>query len=122
MHLFSLDKKRIVVQHRLNNDKIKEFWEKNNIPKEQVVQELQFDLYKKFLQNVTKLIPTTMTPSPDTNEEIYTLEGYALSPLTLMELIQELIELDEVDRNKLLEEVTRAITYRPNKAKDYGNS
>jgi len=117
MHLFSLDKKRLIVQHKLDTRQLENIKLQHGMTKEQIQEQIQRELYQKFMQGIYKFIPTKLTPNPETGEELYTIEGYVLSQLALMELMQELLDMDEAERKKMLDEVNHAIKYRPNKMK-----
>ena len=117
MQLFSLEmiKKRVVVKHEMPKFKLDELIEKG-LSKEQIQQQIQRELYQEFMKGISSNIPTSVTPNPN-GDEIYTIEGYVLSHLTLMELVKEIIDLDDIMREKLLNSLNYAITYRPNNMK-----
>ena len=117
MHLFTLDKKRLVVQHKLDVQQLETIKTQHGLTKEQIQEQIQRELYTKFMQGIYKFIPTQVIPNPETGEELYMIEGYVLSQLALMELMQELLDMDGESKEKLLAEVNHAITYRPNKQK-----
>ena len=111
MNLFSLDKKRLVVKHQLSRIELEVIEEQHGLTKQQVQEQIQRELYQKFMQGIYKFIPTQVIPNAD-GDEIYTIEGYVISQLTLLELIQEIADMETQMRDKLLVEITKAITYR----------
>ena len=117
MHLFSLDKKRLVVKHEMTADHLNDVKVKHVLTKEQIQDQIQRELYQKFMQGIYKHIAVRVTPNPNTGAELYTLEGYVLSQLGLAELMMEICDLDDIGRDQLREECNIAITFRDNKAK-----
>lgn len=116
MHIISLDKKLLKVSHVLNKSELNEIKLKHGLTKEQVQEQVQRQLYQKFMEGIYRYIPTSVTPNPD-GDELYEIQGYVLSHLSMWELMQELLEMDNMGKEMLLKEVSHAITYRQNKMK-----
>ena len=116
MHIISLDKKLWTVQSRHDVTHLDNIGVKHNLSKEQVQGEIQKDLYQKMMVELQKAFQVMMTVLPS-GEEQYEVSGYCLTKLNMFELIQELLEMDEVGKQKLLEDVTKAITYRDKNVK-----
>ena len=117
MHLISLDKKRLVSDYVLTKHKLEELKLQYKLTKEVVQQQIQHDLYLKFMEGVQKELLTTVIPNIENGDELYRVEGYVISHLTLLELLQEIIDMDDIGRNILRNKVNDAITYRDKNVK-----
>ena len=111
MHLISLDKKLFTVKHRLDKSQLEIIKTRHKLTKEQIQEEIQRELYQKFMKGIYEYIPTSVTPNPE-GDEIYMISGYVLSQLAMLEVIKECLEVDEESKHKFLNEINNAITYR----------
>ena len=112
MHLISLDKKQWTVQHKLTKQQVDDVFNQHQLTKEQLQEQIQKELYQKFLEGIIKNIPIRVDHLPADNEEVYTLEGFVLTRMNILALIQEILELDDVAKEKFLKEIDNSIKYR----------
>ena len=107
MHIISLDKKLLTVQHKLAKQQLQELNEKSNVSPADVQNEIQRQIYGKFIAGVGKNIPMSV----ESNEEeiTYTVRGYILSDRQMMETILEICELDDDSKRMMIEKIYKIL-------------
>jgi|GEM_PF-4168879 len=105
MYIISLDKKLIVIQAKFTKEEVEKIL--LNIKPEDFKQQVQYKLYQEFLQGAAKTIPTTVMS--DENQQVFSVRGFILSERDMNGLIKELLEMDDVAKERMLEKVNNII-------------
>ena len=100
IHLYSLDKKLMTIQHRLSNDETLVLEKQHNLTKEQLVSEVQRQLYNGFMAAIINNIPITINKEEDSTT--YTLRGYALNERQMLETILEVADMEDIMKEKMV--------------------
>jgi hypothetical protein len=103
MYLCTLDKKQLTISQKFTNEEFAEILVKNKITEEQLVNEVQKQIYTQLAMGCTKNIRTVVAKND--KEVIYSVSGYILSPLNIKELVQEILELSDEDKQKYLDDL-----------------
>lgn len=99
MKLFTLDKKLIIINHRLNNNEIIQLCDSHKLTIDELKQEVRKQMLFKVLPVIDKSFETNVTTENDSTT--ISINGYVLSQRELYETLLEVLELDAVDNERL---------------------
>lgn len=105
MYIISLDKRMLQVQHKFTRQQVEEILKQ--ITPEQFQQQVQNQIYQQFLAGAAKTIPTTVRSTPE--EQVFSVKGYILSERDMNNLIKELLEFDDISKQKMLDKINDII-------------
>ena len=103
MHIITLDKKLMRVQHKLTKQQVDEIQRKHEIDGKRMESEIRHQLYSEFMKGIAKNIPTIM--QTDEDSLTYTISGYVLSDRQMMETILEICEFDDDTKIKMIKQI-----------------
>jgi hypothetical protein len=104
MYLFALDKKQMTVSQKFTHVEFADIMVKNNLTEEQLVNEIQKQLYTNLAMGCAKNIRTAVVKN-DTEVQ-YSITGFILTPQNITELLREILDMSQEDREKFLQELT----------------
>lgn len=105
MYIISLDKRMLQVQHKFTRQQVEEILKQ--MTPEQFQQQVQNQIYQQFLAGAAKTIPTTVRSTPE--EQVFSVKGYILSERDMNNLIKELLEFDDISKQKMLDKINDII-------------
>ena len=105
MYIISLDKKLIVIQAKFTKEEVEKIL--LNITPEDFKQQVQYKLYQEFLNGAAKTIPTIVRS--DENEQVFSVRGFILSERDMNGLIKELLEMENIAKERMLEKINNII-------------
>lgn len=111
MQLFSLDKKLLTLQHRLGAQEMLDLVNRHNISEADLEADLRRQLYQKFMEGVATNIPTTVTSDDVSGEPMitYTVRGYVLNDIDMLNVIKECLEMDSDGKRLMLEQINKQL-------------
>jgi hypothetical protein len=107
MQLISLQKKLLKLSSVLSRTEYDNLILKHGITGDQLEQDINRQLYQKFLQGAMRNIPIR-TGTQDANI-IFELSGYILSEKDMLLVMKELLEADDVMKKILLKQIDDVI-------------
>ena len=107
MKLFSLDKKLLTVQHKFTKSELFALVDKHQLTQEQLQQELQKELYQKFMLGIARNIPTIVNGDEETTT--YTVRGYILNDRDMLNVLKECLEMDEKGKEMLIKDINKQL-------------
>ena len=104
IHLISLDKKLNTVAIRLTKEEFSGACTQHNITPEQLQQDIQRQLYGKFIEQIARTIPTKVDSNE--KEQKFNVSGYVFNESEMIGLIKEILEIDdEKSKTQYLNEI-----------------
>lgn len=107
MKLFSLDKKYIRLQHQFSVDEWNQLMIKFSLNNEDLVKEVQKQLYLKFIAGTADALPTSVLNEAET--KTLTVSGYVLSEKDMDNLLLEVLTLNEDDRENMIKQLKHSL-------------
>ena len=101
MRLFNLNNKLLQIRHRVTKMQFNAVQQNTKLSKEEVVNHVKADLIQQIAPSVLTAFQIEMIDDLDNVE--FRGSGYVLSERDMINTIKEILELDGVNRDKMLE-------------------
>lgn len=101
--LLSLDKKLVIIKHRLNNEQLSRLV----MPREELEKQIRNEMSMQTAGILLQKSSIKSKQTPDGVEWLYSM--FILNEVELLNVLKETLELNEDDRQKTLADVNRAL-------------